>query len=239
MFKDENRHYSLRKLSVGLASVLIGISFASSMNGNSVKADTVKSDSNGVAETKNATTSETNKVDANVDSSKEVAKSANSVDSNTITPSQTALNKQTTSNDLLKGTDVKQEQVVEPKVATTPKTINLSNDVIAIAPKETTWQVANNLEHDTYYVSNGKYTVELPHISNAQLHVIANDSTKDSVLFTYKGQNTKYVFNIKFANGHYLLATYEIKSDKLVKLIDYNFIKSSKMIDVIVDWLKR
>ena len=48
MFKDENRHYSLRKLSVGLASVLIGISFASSMNSSSVKADTVKSGSNSV-----------------------------------------------------------------------------------------------------------------------------------------------------------------------------------------------
>ena len=48
MFKDENRHYSLRKLSVGLASVLIGISFASGMNSNSVKADTVKSGSNSV-----------------------------------------------------------------------------------------------------------------------------------------------------------------------------------------------
>ena len=46
MFKDENRHYSLRKLSVGLASVLIGISFAS-MTGNSVKADTVNGDNNG------------------------------------------------------------------------------------------------------------------------------------------------------------------------------------------------
>lgn len=126
----------------------------------------------------------------------------------------------------------------EPKVTIIPKIINLSNDVIAIAPKETTWQVANNLEHDTYYVSNGKYAVVLPHISNAQLYVIANDSTKDNVLFTYKGQNTKYVFNIKFVNGHYLLATYEIKSGKLVKLIDYNFIKSSKMIDVILDWLK-
>lgn len=44
MFKDENRHYSLRKLSVGLASVLIGISFAST-TGNSVHADTVESGS--------------------------------------------------------------------------------------------------------------------------------------------------------------------------------------------------
>ena len=127
----------------------------------------------------------------------------------------------------------------EPKVTTTLKVIDLSDDAVSIAPKETTWQVANNLEHDTYRVSNGKYTVELPHISNAQLHVIANDSTKDSVLFTYKGQNTKYVFNIKFVNGHYLLTTYGIKSGKLVKLIDYNFIKSSKMIDTILDWIKR
>ena len=127
----------------------------------------------------------------------------------------------------------------EPKVATTLKVIDLSDDAVSTTPDVSTWQVANNLEYDTYYVSNGKYTVELPHISNAQLHVIANDSTKDSVLFTYKGQNTKYVFNIKFVNGHYLLTTYEIKSDKLVKLIDYNFIKSSKMIDTILDWLKR
>ena len=46
MFKDENRHYSLRKLSVGLASVLIGISFVSG-NNHTVKADTVKDGSNG------------------------------------------------------------------------------------------------------------------------------------------------------------------------------------------------
>ena len=49
MFKDENRHYSLRKLSVGLASVLIGISFAS-MTGNSVHADTVENGSNNGAQ---------------------------------------------------------------------------------------------------------------------------------------------------------------------------------------------
>ena len=126
----------------------------------------------------------------------------------------------------------------EPKFATTPKAIDLSADVVITTPKETTWRVANEPDQDTYHVSNGQYAVELPHISNAQLHVIANDSTNDSILFTYKGQNSKYVFNIKFVNGHYLLTTYKIKSGKLVKLIDYNFIKSSKMIDVILDWLQ-
>ena len=126
----------------------------------------------------------------------------------------------------------------EPKVATTPKVIDLSDDVVATTPDVSTWHVADEPDQDTYHVSNGKYAVELPHISNAQLHVIANDSTKDSVLFTYKGQKAQYVFNIKFVNGHYLLTTYKIKSGKLVKLIDYNFIKSSKMIDVILDWLQ-
>ena len=114
----------------------------------------------------------------------------------------------------------------------------MSNDVITTTPDVSIWHVANEPERDTYRISNGKYTIELPHINNTQLHILVNNSTKDSVLFTYKGQNTKYVFNIKFANGHYLLTTYEIKSDKLVKLIDYNFIKSSKMIDTILDWLK-
>ena len=122
-------------------------------------------------------------------------------------------------------------------VATAPKVIDLSDDVVTVTPKEAAWHVANEQEQDTYRVSNGKYTVELPHISNAQLHILANSSTKDSFLFTYKGQNSKYVFNIKFVNEHYLLTTYKIKSDKLVKLIDYNFVKSSKMIDVILDWI--
>lgn len=126
----------------------------------------------------------------------------------------------------------------EPKVATTPKVIDLSNDAVTTTPKETIWQVADEPSQDAYHVSNGQYAVELPHISNAQLHVIANDSTKDSVLFTYKGQNTKYAFKVKFLDGHYLLTTYKVKSGKLVKLIDYNFIKSSKMIDVILDWLQ-
>ena len=128
----------------------------------------------------------------------------------------------------------------EPKVVTsvTPKTINLSSDVVATTPDVSTWQVADEPDQDTYHVSNGQYTVELPHISNAQLHVIANDSTKDSILFTYKGQNNKYVFNIKFVNGHYLLTTYKIKSGKLVKLIDYNFVSSTKMINVIKSWFQ-
>lgn len=136
-------------------------------------------------------------------------------------------------------TEVAKPIKTEPKVATTPKTIDLSDedDAVTVTPKETTWHVADEPDQDTYHVSNGQYAVELPHINNAQLHVIANDSTKDSVLFTYKGQNNKYVFNIKFANGHYLLTTYKIKSGKLVKLIDYNFIKTSKMIDVILDWI--
>ena len=128
----------------------------------------------------------------------------------------------------------------EPNVtiSATPKTIDLSNDVITTTPDVSIWHVANEPERDTYRISNGKYTIELPHINNTQLHILVNNSTKDSVLFTYKGQNTKYVFNIKFANGHYLLTTYEIKSDKLVKLIDYNFIESSKMSNLILDWLK-
>ena len=124
-------------------------------------------------------------------------------------------------------------------VATTPKVIDLSDedDAVTVTPKEATWQVADEPDQDTYRVSNDQYAVELPRISNAQLHVIVNNSTKDSVLFTYKGQNDKYVFNIKFINGHYLLTTYKIKSGKLVKLIDYNFVKASKMIDVILDWI--
>ena len=126
----------------------------------------------------------------------------------------------------------------EHKVAITPKAIDLSDDVVVTTPDVSTWQVANEPEQDTYRVSNGQYAVELPHISNTQLHVIADDSTKDSILFTYKGQNNKYVFKIKFANGHYLLTTYKIKSGKLVKLIDYNFVSSSKIINVISDWLK-
>ena len=39
--QDKNRYYSLRKLSVGLTSVLIGISFVS-VKGQVVKADNVK-----------------------------------------------------------------------------------------------------------------------------------------------------------------------------------------------------
>ena len=135
-------------------------------------------------------------------------------------------------------TEVAKPIKTEPKAATSAaKVIDLPDDAVATTPKDTTWHVVDEPEQDTYRVSNGKYAVELPHISNAQLHVIANDSTKDSVLFTYKGQNTHYVFNIKFVDGHYLLTTYEIKSGKLVKLIDYNFIKASKMSDFIRDWL--
>lgn len=152
-----------------------------------------------------------------------------------LNASATELTKSKAANEVIKqdaDSDIKQEP------ASNNDAKQLSNDIVTTTPKETTWQVADEPNQDTYHISNGKYTVELPHISNAQLHVLANDSAKDSILFTYKGQNTKYVFHIKFANGHYLLTTYKIKSGKLIKLIDYNFIKSSKMIDAILGWLK-
>lgn len=128
----------------------------------------------------------------------------------------------------------------DPKVtiSATPKAIDLSNDAVTTTPDVSTWHVANEPDQDTYHVSNGQYAVELPHISNAQLHVIANDSTKDSILFTYKGQKAQYVFKIKFANGHYLLTTYKVESGKLVKLIDYNFASSAKIISVILSWFQ-
>ena len=162
---------------------------------------------------------------------------------NNVEPAKTVTPATTETAELIKteskvATTPKTINLSDDIVATTPKTINLSDYIVTNAPKEATWQVVNEPEQDTYRVSNGKYTVELPHINNTQLHVLANNSTKDSILFTYKGQNTKYVFSIKFVNGHYLLTTYEIKSGKLVKLIDYNFIKSSKMSDLILDWLK-
>ena len=87
MFKDENRHYSLRKLSVGLASVLIGISFVSE-TGNSVKADTVNSRCNDVQTVvKDSTT--TTKIDAKddanaIESNTESAPEATKKDSNAI-----------------------------------------------------------------------------------------------------------------------------------------------------------
>ena len=82
MFKDENRHYSLRKLSVGLASVLIGISFASSMNSSSVKADTVESGSNSVqtvvkgsdAAIKTDAKDDANAIESNTESADEATK---------------------------------------------------------------------------------------------------------------------------------------------------------------------
>ena len=89
MFKDENRHYSLRKLSIGLASVLIGISFASSMNGSIVKADTVNGDSNSaqtVAKGSDTAIKIDAKDDANrVESNTESAPEATKKDPNAIT----------------------------------------------------------------------------------------------------------------------------------------------------------
>ena len=77
-------------------------------------------------------------------------------------------------------TEVTELIKTEPKatISVTPKVIDLSDDAIVTTPKEATWHVANESERDTYRVSNGKYTVELPHINNTQLHIIANDSTK-------------------------------------------------------------
>ena len=133
---NEKQRFSLRKLSVGLASVCIGLSFVN-MTSKEVKADTVS------VQTSVAETSKNNKVDANADASKEVAKSTNSVDSNKLSPSQTVLNKQVTSNDALKGTDVKQgTQETSVKPAST-------QEQPAVFNKDTNIKVNSNLNKNT------------------------------------------------------------------------------------------
>ena len=114
-----------------------------------------------------------------------------------------------------------------------------------VDPVDFDWKITEKMGFDNgkrqvvgYKVFNSYYSLNLPYVNNRKLHLVKQYTTKDAVSFAYMGQNTKYVFNIKFVNGHYLLTTYKIKSGKLVKLIDYNFIKSSKMIDVILAWLQ-
>ena len=101
MFNEKQR-FSLRKLSVGLASVCIGLSFVN-MTNKEVKADTVSAQTSAI-ETK---TSKNNKIDTNVDATKEVANYTNSVDANKLNTDKTVLNKQAISNDVLKGTDLR------------------------------------------------------------------------------------------------------------------------------------
>ena len=138
MMFNEKQRFSLRKLSVGLASVCIGLSFVN-MTSKEVKADTVSAQTS-VAETK---TSKNNKVDTNADASKEVVKSTNSVDSNKLSPSQTVLNKQVTSNDALKVADVKQDtQDTSAKPVST-------QEQTAVFNKDTNIKVNSNLNKNT------------------------------------------------------------------------------------------
>ena len=171
---NEKQRFSLRKLSVGLASVCIGLSFVN-MTSKEVKADTVSAQTS-VAETK---TSKNNKVDANADASKEVAKSTNSVDSNKITPSQTVLNKQATSNDLLKGTDVKQgTQETSAKPASTKELPAVSNkDANINLNKNTIKQaLADSLLKDT---TKPETTNTLNVIKASQAPIAENMLTED------------------------------------------------------------
>lgn len=60
--QDLNRHYSLRKLSVGLASVLIGLSFAGA-NGQKADAATINNNNSAKIETANSSEANNNEAD--------------------------------------------------------------------------------------------------------------------------------------------------------------------------------
>ena len=125
--------------------------------------------------------------------------------------------------------------------------VTVADDAVVsqnVDPVDLEWKIDTKMGFDNgkrqavaFEVSNSDYSLNLPYVNNSKLHLIKQYTTKDAVSFAYVGQNSEYVFNIKFVNGHYLLTTYKIKSGKLVKLTDYNFVKSSKMIEVILDWL--
>lgn len=61
MEKEKLQHYSIRKLSVGAASVLIGLSFVGLGHTTQVKADTVSSSQQQVVETAKTETESTEK----------------------------------------------------------------------------------------------------------------------------------------------------------------------------------
>lgn len=61
MEKEKLQHYSIRKLSVGAASVLIGLSFVGLGHATQVKADTVSSSQQQVVETSKPKTESTEK----------------------------------------------------------------------------------------------------------------------------------------------------------------------------------
>lgn len=167
MFNEKQR-FSLRKLSVGLASVCIGLSFVN-MTSKEVKADTVSAQTSAI-ETK---TNTNNKADTNADASKKVAKSTNSVDSNKISPSQTVLNKQATSNDLLKGTDVKQG------IQETSAKHSSIQAQPAVSNKYTNIKINNNLNKHT--------------IKQALETSLLKDTTKPETTNTLSGQASKFV----------------------------------------------
>ena len=217
MFNNEKQRFSLRKLSVGLASVCIGITFISNKQ-DTVKADTIDAKTNIVT---------AQSVDPDVqkaDTQKELLK-------NTDVQADV---KQTEQID--KTVPIESQQETHTLIPDNMVFTNIAPD------NQLTWKIVNNPNNVTYNLTNTIYKLRLPKFTNYSLHLVKRGTTQNSISFVYtnKTQKLDYVFNLKIQDNRYYLTVCKIDrvNRKIIPIKTYNVISYQDLLQIIAKYFK-
>ena len=175
--RDEKQRFSLRKLSVGLASVLIGITFLE--NGQTVKADTVnKTQENAITETNKAGDSGSVQTDANTQNDNAVKQNTDAAQNKVQNSAQDAVQNKV-SNDVQNNTQADALNVQQNADSNTKQNNVQPNTPVVKPVVKQNAKVDFNTVTTTISDLNFKSAVSVNMLKDSKVQVSKNNSASD------------------------------------------------------------
>lgn len=107
---------------------------------------------------------------------------------------------------------------------------------------DSAWHIKDEATTDTTYtVVNPEHELQLPRFTGYTLRLVKHDVTRDAISFVYVNPNKtlKYIFNIKFANGKYILTIGKVTEDGIIQLEKVTFSDYKQLIALIAKAVNR
>ena len=122
-----------------------------------------------------------------------------------------------------------------------------SNDKLIEAPAvqataDPAWYIENKGNNAaSYVVTNAAHTLSLPKFTGYTLRLVKRDAARDAISFVYINPNKtlKYIFNIKLANGKYILTISKVTEDGIIQLEKVTFSDYNRLIALIAKAVNR
>ncbi len=109
------------------------------------------------------------------------------------------------------------------------------------ATADPAWHIKDDAKVATYTVANAAHTLSLPKFNGYTLRLVKRNAARDAISFVYVNpdKTLKYIFNIKLANGKYILTIGKVTEDGIIQLEKVTFSDYKQLIALIAKAVNR